>query len=241
MEPAVNLDILIVEDDEDIRAMLCMALEDDGYTVDGVPSAEAGLERLHGRSYHLVVSDYMLPGRDGAWLFREAGRVGLLHGAACIMITAHPDPDRIAGVTLLRKPLDLDGFFDTIHEMLAPARRAEAEKIASKLSDPAAAEAARPEPEVELVLYISAYSPSSLKALRTMERLLEAIDPAHVRFTVRDLSKDPSSGDEDHIAFTPTLVKRRPEPRTWIRGDLESGALVADLLRYAGVQSRDGA
>jgi hypothetical protein len=90
-------------------------------------------------------------------------------------------------------------------------------------------------------LYISASSPSSLKALRTMERLLAGVDRERVRFTVRNLSREPDAGEADRIAFTPTLVKQAPEPRTWIRGDLQGGEVVVDLLRYAGLEGRDGA
>ncbi len=94
-------------------------------------------------------------------------------------------------------------------------------------------------PLVELILYISAYSPSSLKALRNMRRLLESYNLERVEFRVCDLSKEPSgTGDADKIAFTPTLVKRRPEPRTWILGDLDNASVVEDLLTHSGVERR---
>ncbi|MBA3949589.1 MAG: circadian clock protein KaiB, partial [Acidobacteria bacterium] len=37
--------------------------------------------------------------------------------------------------------------------------------------------------------------------------------------------------------FTPTLIKRWPEPRLWIIGDLRDGEIVAALLRSAGVSA----
>jgi CheY-like chemotaxis protein len=239
MTHVTNLDILLVEDDDDIRTMLIMALEDDGYTVEGVADAETGLERLRERAYHLLVSDYMLPGRDGAWLMREATRAPRAVDTARIMITAHPAPEPVEGVTVLRKPLDLDTFFDTIHEKLAPARAAEAERLKMTLSADAAG--GQDDGRLEFVLYISSASPSSLKALRTMERLLAGVDRERVHFSVRDLSLDPDAGDADRIAFTPTLVKQAPEPRAWIRGDLQGGEVVTDLLRFAGLEGRAGA
>jgi hypothetical protein len=45
------------------------------------------------------------------------------------------------------------------------------------------------------------------------------------------LSTDPSAGNADRIAFTPTLVKRSPGPRTFILGHLSSPALVLELLK----------
>jgi hypothetical protein len=40
------------------------------------------------------------------------------------------------------------------------------------------------------------------------------------------------------VAFTPTLVKRYPEPRMWLLGNLRDTALVADLLRVCGVDAK---
>jgi hypothetical protein len=38
------------------------------------------------------------------------------------------------------------------------------------------------------------------------------------------------------VVFTPTLVKRRPEPRAWILGDLSDPAVVTDLLHMCGIE-----
>jgi len=56
-----------------------------------------------------------------------------------------------------------------------------------------------------------------------------------VKFTVCDLGRDPLAGDADRIAFTPTLVKRFPEPRMWVLGNLREPEILADLLRVCGV------
>jgi len=68
-----------------------------------------------------------------------------------------------------------------------------------------------------------------------------------VSFTIRDLSERPSSGDEDSVVFTPTLVKRGPGPRTWIVGNLEQVGHqlllleITDLFDVSGVErKRDG-
>ena len=42
----------------------------------------------------------------------------------------------------------------------------------------------------------------------------------------------------DRVAFTPTLVKRYPEPRMWLLGTLRETDLVADLLRVCGVDAK---
>ena len=91
--------------------------------------------------------------------------------------------------------------------------------------------------KVELVLYVSSASPASIRARRNLEQLLSRFAPDQVRWTVRDLGVDPLAGAEDRIAFTPTLVKRFPEPRMWVLGNLRETEVLADMLRICGVES----
>ncbi|GLZ42275.1 response regulator transcription factor [Actinokineospora sp. NBRC 105648] len=62
----MSLNVLIVEDDDRIRASLRLALEDEGYGVEEAASAEAALARIgsHGTPDMMIV-DLMLGGMDG--------------------------------------------------------------------------------------------------------------------------------------------------------------------------------
>ena len=102
--------ILLVEDNEDIREGLADLLESEGYSVVGTGSAEEGLERLRADFFHLVITDYMLPGETGGWMLEQAGREELLRDTPAVMITAHPRVKPPAGVRLVHKPLDIDDF-----------------------------------------------------------------------------------------------------------------------------------
>jgi hypothetical protein len=51
-----------------------------------------------------------------------------------------------------------------------------------------------------------------------------------VKLTVCDLSTNPSAGVEDAVAFTPTLVRKTPGPRTFILGHITSPELLLELL-----------
>ena len=93
--------------------------------------------------------------------------------------------------------------------------------------------------KVELVLYISSASPASIQARRSLEQLLSRFVANQVRWTVRDLGREPLAGEEDRIAFTPTLVKRFPEPRMWVVGNLREPEILADMLRVCGVESKE--
>ncbi len=66
--------VLVIEDDDRIRQALVLALEDEGYAVHGVASAEEGLARQRAHPADTVLVDLMLPGLDGFDCIRELRR-----------------------------------------------------------------------------------------------------------------------------------------------------------------------
>jgi CheY-like chemotaxis protein len=111
--------VLLVEDNDDIREGLSTLLEAEGYEVDSVSTAEEGLGRLRARAFHLVITDYMLPGENGRWLVEQATKGGSLRDARVLMITAHPRVVPPPGVRILHKPLDIDVFLRVVAEEFA--------------------------------------------------------------------------------------------------------------------------
>jgi CheY-like chemotaxis protein len=222
--------ILLVEDDDDTRQLLAVALEGQGYAVTQADRVDEALGCLRGGPYDLVLTDYDLPGKTGASLLREANREGLLRDTATLVVTAHPDPQGVDDTTLVRKPLDLAKF-------LLQIRRIFDSMGTRPLSPtPATPLAAGGEEAADLVLYVSPDSPSSHRARRNVEKLLERFPTDRLAFQVVDLASDPQRAEEDNIVFTPTLLKRRPDPRAWILGDLGDPGVVVDLLHMCGIE-----
>src|SRR5487761_2437086 len=92
--------ILIVEDDERIRASMQLALEDEGYEVAEAASGEDALELFGhnspGQNFELIIIDIMLPGMDGFACCRELRRQSAV---PIIMVTARTDThDVVAGL-----------------------------------------------------------------------------------------------------------------------------------------------
>lgn len=224
--------ILVVEDQDDMRGMLVVALELDGHTVDEASNAHDGLKRLQQQRYNLVLSDYAMPGGTGAWMIQEAMRQGLMEDTAAVIVTAQPDLNDLDHVAVISKPLDLDGFLEQIRRVLSAtggtSRGSKREMSGSTASH-----------RIELTLYISSASPASVQAKRNLERVLERFDRTQVKFTICDLVREPLAGEADRIAFTPTLVKRYPEPRMWVLGNLREPEILADLLRVCGVDAKE--
>jgi DNA-binding response OmpR family regulator len=88
--------ILVVEDDERIRASMRLALEDEGYSVDEAGSGEEAITQFTVEPYELVLIDLMLPGIDGFETCRALRRESTV---PVIMVTARSDThDVVAGL-----------------------------------------------------------------------------------------------------------------------------------------------
>jgi CheY-like chemotaxis protein len=219
--------ILVVDDDADTLELVSFALAAHGFEVAGARNAGEALAALRAGGFDLVITDYDMPDQTGAEMLAQAAGEGILGDASTLVVTAHPDPAGVPEDTpLLRKPIDLERLVVQIRTILhvSPEKpRAEGEPGV-----------------LDLVLYVSPRSPASLRAQRRMEEVLAEFDPARVKFEVCDLFRDVASAEEDRVVFTPTLVKRRPAPRSWILGDLAAEDVVRDLLSMCGVPRRSG-
>jgi CheY-like chemotaxis protein len=102
------LRILVVEDNEDSRILVCELLNTLGHTVTGVGSAEEALEALKKNGFDTLFTDVSLPGMSGVELARKAA--AMVPGIAIVFasgygasISAHLDiPSRS-----LAKPYDI--------------------------------------------------------------------------------------------------------------------------------------
>jgi CheY-like chemotaxis protein len=232
--------ILLVEDDRDIREMLATLLEMAGFGVQSCDSAECGLDALREGEFDLILTDYALPRRSGVWLLEHAKAEGLLEETPVLIVTAHPHVEGASGYEVIHKPLDLDDLVERVRfrvEGVGP-RRGRSPEIRSNPrrhghdgsdGDGHDGEAACPEP-VELILYVSSESARSYAAVRNIRNVLKRFKSSRVKLTVCDLARDPARGIEDAVAFTPTLVRRTPGPRTFILGHVTNPELVMELL-----------
>lgn len=231
--------ILVVEDDNDIRDLLVTLLELGGYAVTACSSAERGLEALREETFDFVLTDYSLPGRTGAWLLEQAESEGLLNATAALVVTAHPTPD-VQGFDVMQKPFDLDTLVLRVQRGLQAADsrpgggRAARRSNSGRPGDDGRADCPGP---VELILYVSTESGRSANAIQNIKSVLSRYRSDKVTLTICDLARDPSLGAEDSIAFTPTLVKRSPGPRTFILGHITDPAVLIELLEGCDLES----
>jgi DNA-binding response OmpR family regulator len=92
----VSSRILLVEDDERIRASIRLALEEEGYEVQEAPSGEEALELFAEQPPDVALIDLMLPGMDGFECCRQIRRTSTV---PVIVVTARTDThDVVAGL-----------------------------------------------------------------------------------------------------------------------------------------------
>ena len=107
MEP-----LLLVEDKNELRAMLRKALERAGYAVEEAPDGAAAIQKIRARRYLLVITDLKMPGASGLDVLRATKsadatiRVLLLtaFGSVEEAVTAMKE----GADDFLQKPVDLD-------------------------------------------------------------------------------------------------------------------------------------
>ncbi|WP_045856491.1 response regulator [Teredinibacter purpureus] len=116
--------VLIVEDNPDNQQLATWILEDEGFNVTCVESAEEGLELLETNSYDLILMDISLPGMDGKEATRKIRNSPHLKHIPVLALTAHAvQGEREAIVAsgvdgLLTKPVDEDELLSHIAQLL---------------------------------------------------------------------------------------------------------------------------
>jgi len=66
--------ILVVDDETQIRTMLSLMLEQEGYTVDTAENGEEGLSLVGRHTFDLVITDMIMPVKDGLKFIMELVR-----------------------------------------------------------------------------------------------------------------------------------------------------------------------
>ncbi|MBF0276526.1 MAG: response regulator [SAR324 cluster bacterium] len=93
--------ILVVEDEEDILAVICYNLSKEGYRAEGVLSGEAALERIRQGCPDLIVLDLMLSGINGLEICQVLKKDLKTESIPIVMLTAKSEEaDIIKGLEL---------------------------------------------------------------------------------------------------------------------------------------------
>lgn len=108
MKAATDRKVLVVDDDDGIRQMVCKILERERFDVDRARDGAEAIEKLKQRDYNLVLLDLMMPRVDGYEVLRFLKRTRPQKLSRVVVMTAltpHEVEEPVAKV--LAKPFDV--------------------------------------------------------------------------------------------------------------------------------------
>jgi DNA-binding response OmpR family regulator len=146
MSDTVQKHVLVVDDEDDIRAYLAMALEDAGFQVTEAVDGMDGMEKAKANPPDLISLDLVMPKHSGAKMYRELQKDSTLKKIPVLIVSGHtrddmgkPDFEELtmSGVGVyLEKPVTPDKYVKTVSDMLgveAPVAEEEDEDLRAKL------------------------------------------------------------------------------------------------------------
>ena len=113
--------ILVVDDHVSLAENLAEILADVGYQTAWADSAEAALQAIDRGGIAALITDYRLPGLNGAQLIAELRRRGI--GIPAVVMSAHTDPEtigtaEIAGaLEVFSKPVDMQHLMALVEHL----------------------------------------------------------------------------------------------------------------------------
>ncbi|HQH28637.1 MAG TPA: sigma-54 dependent transcriptional regulator, partial [Oligoflexia bacterium] len=118
--------ILVVEDTDSLREVLCTVLRCEGYDVTGVSCAEEGLKLFQENDFTLVLSDLKLPNKSGLEFLKESKVIN--NSVPVLVMTAYGNIDvavqamKLGAVDFITKPFD-PGLLCSLIGQIAKHRR----------------------------------------------------------------------------------------------------------------------
>ena len=111
--------LLVIDDDDSVRAVLVDALRGAGYEVTEARDGQSGLDALERLQPSAAIIDFIMPGMNGAEVARRARLI--MPGLPVVFVSGYFDTaalDGISGALIVRKPIDLDGLQRTVSSVL---------------------------------------------------------------------------------------------------------------------------
>jgi CheY-like chemotaxis protein len=115
--------VLVVDDDDAMRELVCSTLEAEGYDVDAADHGGTALERLRkAEQPDLVLLDLEMPVMDGWRLIDEMRALDRCSGTA-VLVMSGATREAPEGVPFIAKPASMRGLLAAVHRATRGRRR----------------------------------------------------------------------------------------------------------------------
>ena len=115
--------ILVVDDDDAIRALIQTVLRRRGFHVDGARNGVDALERLAASRYALIILDLMMPRMSGYELLDALSRKSIMTRPRVLILSVGLEPRRFDTdlvIGTMHKPFDIELLLDIVTGYLSP-------------------------------------------------------------------------------------------------------------------------
>jgi DNA-binding response OmpR family regulator/DNA-binding SARP family transcriptional activator len=127
MEQEHPLSIFVLEDDENLRTIVCETLEDEGWTVQSASGGREAVAKVSSQQFDLLIVDVRMEGMTGLDAFSLLKQQGV--DIPCLVITGYAtEEDSIRAIRLgvgdyLRKPFEMRSFLLCVRRLTAQGAR----------------------------------------------------------------------------------------------------------------------
>jgi CheY-like chemotaxis protein len=118
--------VLLIDDDESIRQIVTLFLNDEGFVVREAANGQAGLDALADYRPDVILLDLRMPVMDGWEFARQYRALPGPHAPVVAFVAALSVDEADLGIDaarVLAKPFDLDDLLSALGEVLAPVTR----------------------------------------------------------------------------------------------------------------------
>ena len=122
LEMQLEKRILVVDDDDAIRALVLTVLRRRGHDVDAARNGVEAMQMITTQRYALVVLDLMMPRMSGYDVMHALARVSIMSRPRVLVLTAGHQPrvlDTDLVVGTIHKPFDIELLLDIVAGCLA--------------------------------------------------------------------------------------------------------------------------
>jgi DNA-binding response OmpR family regulator len=119
--------ILVIDDDEMVRAVVHRVLERDGHRVTGAANGELGVAAYRASRPDLVITDIIMPEKEGMWTIRQIRRddpatpiLAMSGGGSVIMEDVLHIARRLGANETIAKPFSAAELVEKVRAILVP-------------------------------------------------------------------------------------------------------------------------
>jgi DNA-binding response OmpR family regulator len=113
--------VLLVDDEIGILDLLCDEIREMGFDADSAENAQVALTKIQQKNYHLMITDFTMPGTNGLELIQALRKQGFTFPVILLLTATNINHNQLKELNVsctLSKPFDYDTLSKKVKELL---------------------------------------------------------------------------------------------------------------------------